>query len=539
MTQSKNWWADIDTSALPPVFKNIEHYAQTDPEMTVCLFNEQALSYEELWQQVEATAKALLALGIQPGQRVATLCTPRPEFLVTYLAASSIGAVWLGLNPRYTVHELSHVIGDAEPALVFTLVGDSAPELLQRLEAVYEGLGAEKKPPVVALNQCDDAVSNVEGIIPWTAFIEEAGRCDAAVLQQARDSVAPSDTAMIVYTSGTTGKPKGARIRHSGLSRLAHVQSLKWGVKQPRVLVNLPINHIGCVGDLCTVTLYSKGSLVFSENFNVEENLALIENKKVSALFQIPTQLQMLAASPNFNTYSLASLALVGWGGGPLSLAVIDKYRAKGCRVMTTYGLTEVGSSVSYTPIDASEEVLTNTVGSPDPQLHLRFLAEDGSWAGEQGPGEVCVKHPSVMAGYLNLPEATAEAFTADGWLRTGDIGELRDDGNLVLFSRVSEMYKSGGYNVYPREIEQVLESYPGIEIAVVVSRPDPQWGEVGAAFLEAVTDIDVEQLQQHARNSLANYKIPKAFSVMTLPRLSNDKIDKQKLREIARKQNK
>lgn len=534
MAQSKNRWVDVDTSALPPVFKSIEQYAQTDPELTVSIFDDQTVSYGDLWQQVETTATALLALGVQPGQRVATLSTPRPEFLVTYLAASSIGAVWLGLNPRYTVHELSHVISDAAPVLVFTLAGENAPELLPRLEAVYEELGIDSKPPFVALNKG----VNAEGSMPWSAFVQEADRCDPSALKHAHDSVAPSDTAMIVYTSGTTGKPKGARVRHSGLARLAYVQCKQWSVSQPRVLVNLPINHIGCVGDLCSVTLYGKGSLVFSENFNVEESLALIENKKVSALFQIPTQLQMLAASPNFKTYSLANLELIGWGGGPLSLAVINKYRAKGCRVMTTYGLTEVGSSVSYTVVDASDEVLTNTVGSPDPQLKLRFLAEDGSWAGEQGPGEVCVKHSSVMAGYLNLPDATAEAFTADGWLRTGDIGEVRDDGNLVLFSRVSEMYKSGGYNVYPREIEQVLESYPGIEIAVVLARPDSKWGEVGVAFLESVREIDLEKLQQCARNSLANYKIPKNFSVMTLPRLSNDKIDKQKLRELARKQN-
>lgn len=537
MAKSKNWWEEVDTNALPPVFKSIEQYAQTDPELTVCIFNEQSMTYGELWQQVETTAKALLALGIQPGQRVATLSTPRPEFLITYIAASSIGAIWLGLNPRYTVYELSHVISDAQPELVFSLGEEDAPELLPRLEAVYAGLDTVKKPPIVTLNQADTTVSNAVGVMSWATFVKEAERCEDSVLQQAHNNVDASDTAMIVYTSGTTGKPKGAKIRHSGLARLAFVQSKQWDVELPRVLVNLPINHIGCVGDLCTVTLYSKGSLVFSENFHIEETLALIENKKVSALFQIPTQLQMLAASPNFNSYSLTNLQLVGWGGGSLSPVVINKYRAKGCRVITTYGLTEVGSSVSYTSIDASEEVLTNTVGRPDPQLQLRFLAEDGSWAGEQGPGEVCVKHPSVMAGYLNLPEASAEAFTADGWLRTGDIGELREDGNLVLFSRVSEIYKSGGYNVYPREIEQVLESYPGIEIAVVVSRSDPKWGEVGVAFLEAVTEVDVEQLKQYARNSLANYKIPKNFSVMALPRLSNDKIDKQKLSEIARKQ--
>lgn len=205
---------------------------------------------------------------------------------------------------------------------------------------------------------------------------------------------------------------------------------------------------------------------------------------------------------------------------------------------MSTYGLTEATFSVTYTDFDASDEVLLNTVGKPDPDIQLRILGEDGEWleAGEEG--EVCIKHEATMMGYLNRPEATAAAYTPDGWLRTGDIGQVREDGNLVLIGRVSEMYKSGGYNVYPREIEQLLEEHPNIALVAVVPRPDPDFQEVGVAFVQPKPNaqIDTTELKAWLRQRLAGYKVPKDFVIEeSIPLLPVGKVNKSSLKQIAR----
>lgn len=527
----------VDTTALPPIFRQVLNQAQATPGRVATIFRDQPRTYAELATSIDSVAKALIGAGVGKGDRVSSLSTPRPEFVVTYLAASSIGAVWQGLNPKYTTRELVHVLSDAAPRLVFALSQSEGPGLLHRLHQVYVETTGVERPMFV---QLDDGAPRpgheTDVAVNWNDFLQLGSDVSGTALAERRAEVIPADPAILVYTSGTTGAPKGALVRHSGLSRLGHIQSSKWRVAEPRILVNQPINHIGCVGDLCSVTLYAGGSLVFMDVFDTTETLKVIARHEVSALFQIPTQLQMIATDPLFEQSSLDSLKVIGWGGGALAPSIIDKYRAKGCWVTTTYGLTEVTSSVSYADPDADDETLTTTVGKPDPELQVRFLDVDSNqWAGPNGPGEVCVKHPTVMAGYLHLPEKTAEAFTADGWLRTGDIGELKPDGNLRLMSRTSEMYKSGGYNIYPREIEQVLEEFPGIHVAVVVSRPDDVWSEVGAAYLEAEPTVQLEAVKAHARANLANYKVPKSFTVASLPRLSNDKVDKRRLRAHAR----
>lgn len=250
----------------------------------------------------------------------------------------------------------------------------------------------------------------------------------------------------------------------------------------------------------------------------------------MSAFFGIPTQLRRIAALPGFATADLSPLRMVGWGGGPLAADVIARYRGLGVSLIATYGATEVTSSVTYTDPGADDEVLAHTVGRPDPELDVRLLADDGRWAAPGEAGEVCIRHPSVMAGYYNRPEATAAVFTADGWLRTGDRGLLREDGNLLLVGRYREMFKSGGYNIYPREIELALESHPAVATAAVVSRPDADFQSMGVAYVEAEPGAAVTagELRTWCRERLAGYKVPKDISVLDrLPLLPVGKINR------------
>lgn len=495
-------------------------HAAARPEDPALHFDGRTTTYGALDQQVRQFAKALLAAGVRPGHRVAIFAAARPEFVISYLAAISIGAIWQGLNIGYTARELAYVLGDAEPRIVFAAPPQGAAETL-----ADSTRAAGLAEPIVA------------GTPQWDAFLAAAESVTEEALDEAIAAVDPLDPAMLVYTSGSTGTPKGALIRHGGIVRLALVQSGKWGLERPTVLCNLPINHIGCVGDLLSVPLIAGGSVVLRETFNPEQVLADIEEFEIGALFQVATQLQRVASLDSFDQRELPSLKLVGWGGSPLPQATMDRFRAKGSSLMATYGLTEATFSVTYTDLDSTDEVLLNTVGRPDPHIELRILTEDGEWD-ETATGEVCIKHPATMAGYFGRPRDTEEAFTADGWLRTGDIGHLRPDGNLVLVGRVSEMFKSGGYNVYPREIELVIENHPDVEVAAVVPRPDPDFQEVGVAYVQprAGHDPDPEALRTWLREHLAGYKVPKEVIIHpALPLLPVGKIDKQTLKTMAR----
>lgn len=501
----------------------IAHHAAEKPDATALIFDDEFITYGDLWQRVQTFAKALIAAGIQPGERIAFLGAPRPEFVVSYLATGAVGGVWQGLNPDYSERELHYVLDDAKPRLVFAHPPAGSEDSIDRLAAAAQA--ANLGSPITAgSSELADFLAGVESV------------SDDALAQRI-DAVDPQDPAMIVYTSGSTGAPKGALLRHSGLVRLGQVQASKWEVGIPTVLCNLPINHIGCVGDLCSVPLIAGGTVVLRERFNPQQILDDIDKYEISALFQVATQLQRVADLPEFEERELPSLQAVGWGGSPLPQGTIAKYRAKGCKLMSTYGLTEATFSVTYTDPDASDDVLLNTVGRPDPEIHVRLLVEDGTWAEPGADGEVCIKHDGTMAGYLNRPEATKDAYTPDGWLKTGDIGRIREDGNLVLVGRVSEMYKSGGYNVYPREIEQTLEEHPDIALAAVVSRPDPDFQEVGVAYVQPVpgAEIDPNELKSWLRERLAAYKIPKAFVFEDqIPLLPVGKVNKAHLKRLA-----
>ena len=400
----------------PPALGRISdypfHYAAVDPGRPALLFGDDVLSYGGLAERVEVFARALYASGVRPGDRVAVLSTPRPEFFVICLATARLGGIWLGLNPAHTVDELTYVLQDAKPRLVFRR---------RRRDATMPPTSGGGAP---ARSRAE--VLPLAGLRDRDPFLDRAAAADAAAVATAVAAVSPAQPALIVYTSGSTGAPKGALIRHAGLVRLGRVESAQWAVPRLRLICNLPIDHIGGVGDLCCVPLVAGGSIVFQQRFDAQQTLDAIARYQVTALFQVPTQLQRIAALAGFSTADLSSLRAVGWGGGPLPLEVIRRYRRRGVALTATYGATEVTSSVTYTDPDADDEVLAATVGRPDPELDVRLLTDDGRWGEAGEEGEVCVRHPSVMAGYYHRPADTAAVFTADGWLRTGDRGVLR-----------------------------------------------------------------------------------------------------------------
>jgi acyl-CoA synthetase (AMP-forming)/AMP-acid ligase II len=479
-------------------------------------------TYRAFSAAVDSVASSMLSRGICAGDVVATLAPPRGEFFIIFLATARIGAVWLGLNPKSTARELGHILEDAKPSLVFCINATHERDSRSELEA----LGIDPNQIVIM----DDPDS-------FAAFRREGEGGDPGRLRLAVDAVRPEDPALIIYTSGTTGSPKGALLSQGGMARSFHTQACVADVRDVRILNNLPINHIGSVGDVSCHALICGGLVHFMDVFDAAGSLKAIEARRLTVWGQVPAQLQQSLESETAGHHDLSSLQLIFWSGGVAPAPLVKRLLDLGPRLLNAYGMTEATSNVTYTPFGSSASDLSETVGVAAPDCEVRIVDGNGRELPVGREGEVCIRTDRLMVGYLNNDGATREAVSPDGWLRTGDAGMIGEDGLLRLTGRKKEMFKSGGYNVYPREIEQVLEAVPGVRVAVVVAAPHPVFGESGVAYITQApgANISEKMLRDWCRENLANYKIPKSFRIReTLPVLAIGKIDKVALQKDA-----
>ena len=498
-------------------------YANQTPAAPCVSFEGSHWNWFEVNSLVDQFAAAFTACGVSSGDRIALLSTPRPEYLLVLMAASRIGAVYVGLNPRYKAVEVAEALSRAAPRLLITLrsfEGQDFQELIKSAEAVV------KLPPVVAFD-------SVESCLDALRVLSVA---QSRLIEVSPPRVATSDAAAIVFTSGTTGKPKAAMLSHKGLLLAASVQHERLNPRLPRYLCNLPVNHVGCLMNLTLSALVGGGSVVFQQRFSASGCLQLIRDERVNCWLQVPAMFHECVRDPSFVPEDLRHLNSICIGGGAVSAQTLAKLRQIGVRVYVEYGQTETSSSGSYSDDGATDEVLTHCIGRFDPHFDFRIANAENQTCAIGEVGEIQARGQLIFVGYFADPLATAEAFTSDGWLHTGDLAMQRADGNVVLQGRSKEMIKSGGYNVYPREVEQLLETHPGISQVVVVGLPDERYGEsVHAVISCGDAIVKVAELKDLCRQKLANYKVPKSFRVIpAFPLLSNGKIDRVGTRNFA-----
>ena len=505
----------------------VHKYSEMSPGREAVIFGDQRITWSQLEERVDACAKALLAAGIRKGDRVAMLSTSRPEYWVVFLATVGIGAIWTGLNPRYRLDEYRYLVGDSTPKLIIALTDFEKRSFSDDLLALREEVPSVEKLVVFG--------GTLPGADSLEAFLESGKNVSDEDYQAAQDAVEKLDPALIVYTSGSTGRPKGAMLSHYGLAFGSLVQTDHFGVEHQKVVVNFPIDHVACVADSCCTTLVRGGTIVFQERFDPAATLAAIEAERATVWGGVPTMLQLALGLPDYEGYDLSSLEAILWGGAAMPRDAVVRLERQGARMMSMYGMTETSAHVTYTDPGADADVLSETVGKPDARFPCRIADSDGNECGVGEEGELQFKGEYLMLGYYNRPEATAESFTAEGWLHTGDLGYWREDGNIVITGRMSEMFKSGGYNVYPREIELTLEEHEGVAMAAVIAIPDDLYQEVGQAWVLRAPGAEVEEseLTAHCRTRLANYKVPKKIRIRDeLPMLPVGKIDKKALKK-------
>lgn len=518
---------------LPPLLPRISDYtgwhAGRRPDVEAMVLGARRINYRQLHQMVERLARALIAAGVKKGDRIATLQTPHPDYFVAFLATASIGGIWVGLNPRYKLEELTHVVTDAEPVLLLTRTRIEERSYEQEILSLKQSCAALRNIVVF------DGDPLMAQSVAMSDFLLAGDAITDRALEAARQACSTRDPCLIVYTSGSTGKPKGALLHHDGISAFSLAQNRVWPISPQAVVNYFPINHVGCVVDCSTPCLVAGGKIVFMEHFDPSECLALIAREKVSMWGSVPSVFQMQLALPDFASHDLSAVQLIVWEGAAMPEDIIDRLIEICPRLATNYGMTETTSAITVVEPTCELEVLANSVGRAFPGVEIRLTGPDGKEVPDGEAGEVQTRSRYNLLGYWRRPDATAEAFTPDGFFKTGDLAVKRADGRYRIVGRLKEMYKSGGYNVYPREVEATIETHPAVALAAVVAVPDPLWDEVGVAYVVPRGTISAAELEAHCRAHLANYKVPKRIVVtQELPLLPIGKVDKRALKERA-----
>lgn len=523
------------TESLPEVpgatwWDVITQHARRYPDRKVLAFKNQSITYSQLIPLVEACARSLSARGIGQGDCIALLCPPRPEAMITFFAAARLGALWVGLNPKYQIPELNYVIGHAQPKLVISIESFEGRDYVGDLHSALEGIAQEAHPQIVIFDGTDASSARL-----LQALGEPCLNGDTLLPSHNTDATLPC---MLVYTSGTTGKPKGVLLGQREMIYRSTVQARVFKTVSHPVVINFaPINHIGGMHFRGLSQVLAAGTVVYQDRFRPSEVGQLIEHHDVNMLMLGSTMLQMLLREPSFDLEIVKKMEWFIFSGAALPMQILSRLKQYCPAVGSTYGLTESCGSVSYIVGTDALEVAAYTIGRSVPEGQLRITDNQGNPVEVGQQGELQVKKEYCMQGYLRDDAATAEAFTADGWLRTGDMATQDPDGYFRLVGRIKEMYKSGGYNVYPREIEIVLEQHPQVLMSAVIPVDDELYQQVGHAYLIPKVDaaISEEELNQWCRDRLANYKVPKRIFIRTaLPMLSIGKVDKFALRSLS-----
>ncbi len=480
------------------------------PERYALRFEGRDWTYVEMQQAIEACAARLAALGIKKGERVAFLGLNQPMFFFVMFAAARLGAIFVPLNFRLTGPELAFMIEDCAASVLI-------------VDAEHRAVIEPQLPRLASLK----TVLAAEDEAHWTP---------APARETAPFRVGEDDVAMIMYTSGTTGRPKGAMITHGNLWWNNTNSLLAFDTYANDVtLTAAPVFHIGGL-NVTTLVAWQKGALVvLHRSFDPGRALADIAAYRVTTMFGVPAMFLFMAQHPSFVETDLSSIRVLLVGGAPSPLPLLKTYLARGVSMQQGYGLTEAAPGVS---ILAPEYALSKVGSSGKTPMFVDVKIVDSNGrtiAAPRTQGEILARGPNVTPGYWGMPGATALAIDKDGWLHTGDAGFFDEDGFLTISDRIKDMIITGGENVYPAEVESALMRHPAIAEVAVIGEPDEQWGEgvVAVAALKAGQALTLDELREFAGGELARYKLPRRLEIVAaLPRNATGKILKYQLRQ-------
>ncbi|MES1245784.1 MAG: long-chain fatty acid--CoA ligase [Acidobacteriota bacterium] len=469
-------------------------YIPTGERLTYAELDARSGRWARLWRE---------RLGLKKGDRVAVLCDNRPELVETFFAAPKSGVVIVPIGTRLTPREIAGILEDAAPSAFF--YGDEHADKVHELRTLAD-------------------------VSHWMSFDGE----QPDPVCWAPEHGSPEDLWCLLYTSGTTGRPKGVMLPYRMIVWNGYNTVIGWQLREDDVTsIFTPLYHAGGLGAFLVPIVTIGGTVVLHRGFDAAEVWCTIEQEGATVVLGVPTIYQMLSEAPEFRTADLSRVRWLISGGAPLPTWIIDLYQRRGVAFKQGYGLTEVGVNCFSMTVEESASH-PGSIGKPLPFTETRLVDEDGGEVRTGEVGELLIRGPHVCRGYWNNPEATAVALDAEGWFHTGDLARRDEEGFHWIAGRRKDMIISGGVNVYPAEIEAELVLHPRVRDASVVGVPHPTWGEVGVAFVvPGAEPPTTEDLAAFLAGRLAKYKIPREIRfVDSLPRTPYGKVVKGELRE-------
>jgi len=487
------------------------------------------ITFAALWERVRGAARALVAAGIEPGDRVAVWAPNSLEWIVAALGVTSAGGVLVPINTRFKGAEAAYVLGRSGARVLCTVRGF--------LDTDYPALLADAGVDLPALEHTVLLTGDADATtVSWDELVARGDAVSETTLDARIDSIGPDDPSDVVFTSGTTGNPKGVVMRHGQTLRAyldwCDFADLRTG---DRYLIANPFFHIFGYKAGCLACLMRGATIFPMPVFDAASALELVERERITVFPGPPTIYHSLLDHPDSKRRDISSLRVAVTGAADIPVELIRRVREELPfeRILTGYGLTEAGTVTGSMPDDDFEHIAT-TVGVPWPGLEVRVVDDGGADVPVGEPGEVVVRGETVMREYLDDPEATAAAIDADGWLHTGDLGTFDADGYLRIVGRIKDMFIVGGFNAYPAEIENLLLRHPRIAQVAVIGVPDERLGEVAKAFvvLDPGPPVDPTEIIEWARGEMANYKVPREVEILdALPVNATGKVVKDELR--------
>lgn len=484
--------------------------AELTPERTAMreLATGRTSTYRDFDETARACANMLRAEGVNEGDRVAILCRNRIAFFEALFACARIGALLVPLNWRMPAKELKPIIEDCAPKIILAGDEDMAQLTETRARAVVIGL--------------DD-----DGPDGYEARLERAEKTELRRFWPA------SSPWYLLYTSGTTGAPKAViQTVQMALVNYINIRQATDFRSDDATLNFLPLFHTAGINLYTLPFLLAGGAVDILPGFDADKTIALLEKGALDAFFGAPAVYQALSLHPRFGALDLSRVRSWGCGGAPLPDNLVKIFAERGADICNGYGMTETGPTAFLLDRrDAARKI--GSVGRAQLMTAARIVAENGQQVRPGETGEMQLKGPGITPGYWNAPEATKAAFTEDGWLKTGDLARVDEEGFTYIVGRSKEMFISGGENVYPAEVENVYAMHPAVLEAAVIGVPDPKWGEIGRAFimLREGENLDDAELTRFGREHLAAYKVPKSFVfVRDFPRTAAGKVQKHLL---------
>ena len=504
--------------------------AETYAERVAISDGDVALTYRQLDDARRETGRAFLAAGLAPGDRIAIWAPNMYQWIIAAIGAQSVGAVLVPLNTRLKGGEAAYILRASGARLLFTVddfLGVNYPALLQ-----------DQSLP--ALEQTVLLSGKAVGTLSWEDFLASGRSVSPEQVDQRAAALTPEDTLDILLTSGTTGKPKGVVTSHGQNIRTFETWSATVGLRSDdNYLIINPFFHSFGYKAGWLASIIRGARMIPVKSFDLDAVLELVAREKISMIPGPPTIYQSLLAHPRRDEYDLSSLRLAVTGAAPVPVELVRQMREElGFEVVVTaYGLTETCGVVSICRADDSPERISHTSGRAMDGVEMQCVDSAGKPVPAGTAGEIWCRGFNVMQGYLDNPEETARTITADGWLRTGDVGVMDADGYVRITDRIKDMFIVGGFNCYPAEIENTLCSMPGVARAAVIGVPDERMGEVARAYIVPVpgSALDEEAVIAWCRDNMANYKVPRSVRFMEeFPMNAGGKVLKTELRRRA-----